>query len=69
MLILYFFSLPLWAGVIITIVDTMTFLLLDRYGLGKLEIFFCFLIAVMGIMFGVEVFFLNIFFCYVSNAI
>jgi natural resistance-associated macrophage protein len=36
-------------------VDTFTFLLLDKYGLRKLEAFFCFLIAVMAITFGYEV--------------
>jgi Mn2+/Fe2+ NRAMP family transporter len=36
-------------------VDTFTFLLLDKYGLRKLELFFGFLITVMGITFGYEV--------------
>ena len=44
--------LPLWAGVLVTIVDTFTFLFLDKYGLRKLEFFFCFLIMVMAISFG-----------------
>ncbi|KAK7486309.1 hypothetical protein BaRGS_00022479, partial [Batillaria attramentaria] len=39
--------IPLWGGVLITIVDTFTFLLLDKYGLRKLEAFFCFLITIM----------------------
>ncbi|XP_059169780.1 natural resistance-associated macrophage protein 2-like isoform X2 [Physella acuta] len=47
-------KIPLYAGVIITIADTFTFLLLDRYGLRKLECFFCFLITLMAIMFGYE---------------
>ena len=34
---------PLWAGVLITILDTFTFLMLDKYGLRKLEAFFGFL--------------------------
>jgi natural resistance-associated macrophage protein len=38
---------PLWAGVLVTIFDTFTFLLLDRYGLRKLEAFFGLLIAIM----------------------
>ncbi|GJQ84295.1 Mvl [Trypoxylus dichotomus] len=46
--------IPLWAGCIITIVDTFTFLFLDKYGLRKLELFFGFLITVMGISFGYE---------------
>ena len=56
---LYLLSLryiPLWAGVLITIVDTFFFLLLDKYGLRKLELFFAFLIAVMAATFGYEFF-------------
>ena len=49
------FRLPLWGGVVITILDTFTFLLLDRYGLRKLEFVFGFFIAVMAITFGYEV--------------
>nr|XP_042910980.1 protein Malvolio [Parasteatoda tepidariorum]XP_042910981.1 protein Malvolio [Parasteatoda tepidariorum]XP_042910982.1 protein Malvolio [Parasteatoda tepidariorum]XP_042910983.1 protein Malvolio [Parasteatoda tepidariorum] len=48
-------KLPLYGGVLITIVDTFTFLFLDKYGLRKLEAFFAFLIAVMAITFGYEV--------------
>lgn len=33
-------AVPLWGGVIITICDTFTFLLLDKYGLRKLETVF-----------------------------
>ncbi|XP_078083894.1 natural resistance-associated macrophage protein 1-like [Mustelus asterias] len=46
--------IPLWGGVIITIVDTIIFLFLDRYGLRKLEAFFCVLIAIMAVTFGYE---------------
>ncbi len=56
---LYLLSLrqiPLWAGVLITMVDTFFFLLLDKYGLRKLEIFFAFLIGVMAVTFGYEFF-------------
>ncbi|XP_042911116.2 protein Malvolio-like, partial [Parasteatoda tepidariorum] len=49
-------KLPLYGGVLITIVDTFTFLFLDKYGLRKLEAFFAFLIAVMAITFGYEYF-------------
>lgn len=49
------FSVPLWGGVLITIVDTFTFLFLDKYGLRKLEFLFGFLITVMAITFGYEV--------------
>lgn len=47
-------TIPLWAGTIITILDTFTFLFLDKYGLRKLEIFFGFLIAMMAVAFGYE---------------
>ncbi|GLG93589.1 Uncharacterized protein GBIM_00958, partial [Gryllus bimaculatus] len=46
--------IPLWAGVLITVIDTFTFLLLDKYGLRKLELFFAFLIGVMAVTFGYE---------------
>jgi NRAMP (natural resistance-associated macrophage protein)-like metal ion transporter len=46
--------IPLWGGVLITIVDTFTFLFLDKYGLRKLELFFGILITVMGVTFGFE---------------
>ncbi|XP_064455340.1 natural resistance-associated macrophage protein 2-like isoform X2 [Ornithodoros turicata] len=47
-------KVPLYAGVIITIADTFTFLFLDKYGLRKLEAFFGFLITVMAVTFGYE---------------
>ena len=48
-------KIPLWGGVLITILDTLTFLLIDNYGLRKLELFFGFLITVMALTFGYEV--------------
>ena len=51
----FFFRIPLWGGVLITIADTFTFLLLDKYGLRKLEAFFGFLITVMAVTFGYQV--------------
>ncbi|XP_030373786.1 protein Malvolio isoform X2 [Scaptodrosophila lebanonensis] len=45
---------PLWGGVLITIIDTFTFLFLDKYGLRKLEFLFAFLITVMAVTFGYE---------------
>lgn len=39
----------------ITIIDTFSFLLLDKYGLRKLELFFGVLIATMAFTFGYEV--------------
>jgi len=47
-------AIPLWAGTLITIIDTFTFLFLDKYGLRKLEFFFGFLITMMAITFGYE---------------
>lgn len=49
-------AIPLYAGVLITILDTFTFLLLDRYGLRKLEAFFALLIGIMAATFGYEFF-------------
>ncbi|XP_047428743.1 natural resistance-associated macrophage protein 2-like [Mugil cephalus] len=46
--------IPLWGGVLITIIDTFVFLFLDKYGLRKLEAFFGLLITVMAITFGYE---------------
>ncbi|XP_032492974.1 natural resistance-associated macrophage protein 1 isoform X1 [Phocoena sinus] len=48
------FRIPLWGGVLITIVDTFFFLFLDNYGLRKLEAFFGFLITIMALTFGYE---------------
>ncbi|XP_028413010.1 natural resistance-associated macrophage protein 2-like [Dendronephthya gigantea] len=47
-------KIPLYAGVLITIMDTFVFLFLDKYGLRKLEVFFGFLITVMAVTFGYE---------------
>lgn len=47
-------KIPLYAGVLITIVDTFTFLFLDKYGLRKLEAFFGTLITIMAVSFGFE---------------
>uniref|UniRef100_A0A8C7R2D4 Natural resistance associated macrophage protein alpha n=1 Tax=Oncorhynchus mykiss TaxID=8022 RepID=A0A8C7R2D4_ONCMY len=41
--------IPLWGGVLITIIDTFVFLFLDKYGLRKLEAFFGFLITIMAV--------------------
>ncbi|XP_060532725.1 protein Malvolio-like isoform X1 [Cylas formicarius] len=47
-------KIPIWGGVIITIIDTFTFLLFDKYGLRRLESFFGLLITIMGVTFGFE---------------
>ncbi|KAL0276797.1 UNVERIFIED_CONTAM: hypothetical protein PYX00_004292 [Menopon gallinae] len=46
--------IPLFVGVLVTILDTFTFLLLDKYGLRKLELLFGVLITIMAITFGYE---------------
>ncbi|XP_025411279.1 protein Malvolio isoform X2 [Sipha flava] len=46
--------IPLWVGVLITVIDTLSFLMLDKYGLRKLELVFGFFIVVMSISFGYE---------------
>ena len=46
----------MWAGTLITIADTFTFLFLDKYGLRKLEAFFALLIATMAFSFGYNYF-------------
>lgn len=47
-------AVPLWGGVLITVLDTFTFLGLDKYGLRKLELFFGLLITTMAFSFGYE---------------
>ncbi|XP_076642200.1 solute carrier family member malvolio isoform X2 [Halictus rubicundus] len=47
-------AIPIWGGVLITVIDTFTFLFLDKYGLRKLEFFFGLLIAIMAVTFGYE---------------
>uniref|UniRef100_A0A0K8S5E1 Protein Malvolio n=1 Tax=Lygus hesperus TaxID=30085 RepID=A0A0K8S5E1_LYGHE len=49
-------KIPLWGGVVLTVIDTLTFVFLDKYGLRKLELFFAVLIAVMAGTFGYEFF-------------
>ena len=49
-------AIPLWAGTLITIADTFTFLFLDKYGLRKLEVFFAILIGLMCFSFGYNYF-------------
>uniref|UniRef100_A0A1B6EAN8 Uncharacterized protein n=2 Tax=Clastoptera arizonana TaxID=38151 RepID=A0A1B6EAN8_9HEMI len=47
-------GIPLWVGVLITVVDTLTFLFVDKFGIRKLEFIFGFLITVMAVTFGYE---------------
>lgn len=46
--------IPLWIGVLITVFDTLTFLMLDKYGLRKLELIFGIFIVTMSLSFGYE---------------
>ncbi|XP_050437469.1 protein Malvolio [Adelges cooleyi] len=46
--------IPLWVGVLITIIDTLSFLMLDKYGLRKLELVFGLFIVIMALSFGYE---------------
>ena len=50
------FKLPLLIGVMITGFDTMLFLLIQNFGIRKMEFFIVMLVSVMGICFGIEVF-------------
>ncbi|TMS36711.1 hypothetical protein L596_003809 [Steinernema carpocapsae] len=49
-------AIPLFAGVLITMADTFTFLFLDKYGFRKLEVLFGVLITTMAVSFGYEFF-------------
>ncbi|MCX8011018.1 MAG: Nramp family divalent metal transporter, partial [Ignavibacteria bacterium] len=53
------FGLPLIVGVAITILDTFLLLILQNYGMRKLEAFILSMIAVIGISFVAEMFFAN----------
>ena len=50
------FGLPIWAGAIITILDSFLFLFIHYWGVRKLEFFFLFLIAVMTVTFMINMF-------------
>jgi Mn2+/Fe2+ NRAMP family transporter len=47
-------NIPLWAGVLLTATDTITFSLVQYYGMRKLEALFMALIAIMAVCFWVE---------------
>lgn len=46
--------IPLWGGVLVTALDTLTFLFMENYSIRKLEMVFLFLLAVMAVMFGIQ---------------
>ncbi|KAH8549062.1 natural resistance-associated macrophage protein-domain-containing protein [Umbelopsis sp. PMI_123] len=47
-------NIPLWSGVLLTATDTVTFSLVQYYGMRKLEALFMVLIALMAICFWIE---------------
>lgn len=50
------FGIPIWAGAIITILDSLLFLFIHYFGIRKLEGFFVFLVVTMAICFGINMF-------------
>ena len=50
------FGIPIWAGAVITIFDSLLFLFIHYYGVRKLESFFLFLLIVMAVCFGINMF-------------
>lgn len=50
------FKVPLLYGVIITGFDTMLFLVIQHYGIRKMEAFILMLVTTIGVCFGIEVF-------------
>eukprot|EP01016_Furgasonia_blochmanni_P013143 TRINITY_DN16656_c0_g1_i2.p1 TRINITY_DN16656_c0_g1~~TRINITY_DN16656_c0_g1_i2.p1 ORF type:complete len:249 (-),score=23.73 TRINITY_DN16656_c0_g1_i2:59-805(-) len=53
------FGMPIWLGVLVTILDTFLFLMTQRYGQQKLEVVFALLIGIMGICFAYNFFSTN----------
>jgi manganese transport protein len=51
------FGLPLLVGVIFTGFDTLLFLLIQNFGIRKMELFIVVLVSIMGACFGIEVLF------------
>ena len=50
------FKIPIWAGTLITICDSLLFLFIHYFGVRKLEAFFIFLIATMAVCFSINFF-------------
>ena len=50
------FGLPLWAGAVITILDSFLFLFIHYFGVKKLEFFFAFLVLIMTLCFCANMF-------------
>ncbi|MFZ4621145.1 MAG: Nramp family divalent metal transporter [Bacteroidota bacterium] len=51
------FDIPLLYGVIITGFDTMLFLVIQQFGIRKMEAFIIMLVSTIGVCFGIELFF------------
>ena len=49
--LLILLGIPLWAGVLVTMLDSLLFLFIHYFGIRKLEAFFAFLISIMVICF------------------
>ena len=54
--LLILFGIPVWAGAIITILDSILFLFIHYFGVRKLEAFFLFLILIMTVTFIINMF-------------
>ncbi len=50
------FGLPLMIGVLVTGFDTILFLLIQNFGIRRMEFFIILLVSVMGVCFGIEMF-------------
>jgi manganese transport protein len=53
------FGFPLLAGILISLFDTFLILLLQKFGIRKLEAFLISLVIIIGVCFGIEIFMAN----------
>jgi len=61
------FNLPLLVGVILTGFDTLLFMMIQNFGIRKIEFFIVMLVSLMGICFGIEVFLSKPLFTEIAN--
>ena len=61
------FNLPLLFGVILTGFDTLLFMMIQNFGIRKIEFFIVMLVSLMGICFGIEVFLSKPLFTEIAN--
>ena len=61
------FKLPLLFGVILTGFDTLLFMMIQNFGIRKIEFFIVMLVSLMGICFGIEVFLSKPLFTEIAN--